>query len=122
MNLNNEAKKMLSQYVTGFVLSLAITLCAYFMVTGNWYAGALLFVVLGVLALVQMVVQLYFFLHLGDELRPRLKLLSFSFMTGILVLIVAGTLWIMYHLNYNMMDMSPSEKTQYMQGEKDKGF
>lgn len=122
MNLNNEAKKMLTQYVTGFALSLAITLCAYFMVTGNWYAGVLLFVVLGILALVQMIVQLYFFLHLGEELRPRLKLLSFVFMTGILVLIVVGTLWIMYHLNYNMMDMSPSEKTEYMQSQKDKGF
>jgi len=29
-------------------------------------------------------------------------------------ILVGGSIWIMYHLNYNMMDMSPQEQSQYM--------
>jgi cytochrome o ubiquinol oxidase operon protein cyoD len=79
-------------------------------------------VILGVLAVAQMIVQLVFFLHLGDEVRPRYKFASFVFMAGILIIVVGGSLWIMNNLNQNMMQMSPTEKTNYMMTQHDKGF
>jgi predicted RNA-binding protein associated with RNAse of E/G family len=43
-------------------------------------------------------------------------------MVGILVIVVGGSIWIMNNLNYNMMQMSPTEKTNYMMTQHDKGF
>lgn len=115
-------QRMLLRYSIGFVTSLVLTLGAYILASGQIVSGIELIIVLGGLALVQMLVQLVFFLHLADETRPRFRLVSFGFMTIILVIVVAGSLWIMYHLNRNMMDMNSREKDTYMTSQKDKGF
>lgn len=110
-----------ARYTIGFVLSLVLTLVAYNLaVYGE--ANTLLLLTLGVLAIAQMIVQLVFFLHLGDEVRPRYKLASFVFMAGILLIIVVGSLWIMANLDYNMQHMSANEKENYMMKQHDKGF
>ena len=111
----------LIKYSIGFVLSLLLTLVAYNLATSG-STNPWLLVTLAVLALVQMFVQLIFFLHLGDETGPRYKLISFLAMVGILVIVVGGSLWIMQNLNYNMMNMSPDEKSNYMMTQHDKGF
>ena len=112
----------LKKYIIGFLASIALTLLAYNLVVGEIINGLTLLLMIGGLALTQMIVQLVYFLHLPDEMKPRYKLLSFGFMVVILLIVVVGTLWIMHHLNYNMMDMSPNEKDQYMSSQKDKGF
>ena len=114
--------KLFKQYVLGFVLSLILTMAAYLLVAGTELRGTPLYLALGGLAFVQMIVQLWYFLHLGEEARPRWRLLSFGFMALILLIIVVGTLWIMHHLNYNMMEMSGEAKHDYMMEQKDKGF
>lgn len=112
----------LKKYIIGFLASIALTLLAYNLVVGEIINGLTLLLLIGGLALAQVIVQLVYFLHLPDEMKPRYKLLSFGFMVVILLIVVVGTLWIMHHLNYNMMDMSPNEKDQYMSSQKDKGF
>lgn len=112
----------LKKYFIGFVASLFITLIAYNIVVGHVIVGGWLVALLAVLALTQMAVQLVFFLHLDEESGPRYKLATFGFMTIILTIIVVGSLWIMHHLNYNMMDMAPTAKDDYMTTQKDKGF
>lgn len=112
----------LTKYIIGFVLSLILTIGAYVLVVDQIFTGTQMVIILGVLALVQMVVQLLFFLHLGEEVGPKYKLASFLFMSGILLILVVGSIWIMNNMNYNMMQMSPEEKTQYMLKEFDKGF
>lgn len=109
------------KYVIGFVLSLVLTLTAYW-VTINGIDKTTLYLILGVLALVQMVVQLVFFLHLGEEARPRYKLATFLLMSFMLAIIVIGSIWIMDNMNYNMANMSPNEKNDYMLMQHDKGF
>lgn len=111
----------IAKYTIGFVLSLILTGIAYVLVVQS-SSNPWLLPALGVLALVQMIVQLVFFLHLGDEAKPRYKTISFVFMGGIMFIIVAGSLWIMANLDYNMMHMSPQEKTDYMMTQHDKGF
>ena len=112
----------IGKYTVGFVLSLLLTAAAYVLVIqvpgGTWW----LLLALGVLALVQMLVQLVFFLHLGDEASPRYKTLSFGLMAFMLFIVVAGSLWIMANLDYNMMHMTPEEKNNYMRTQYDKGF
>ena len=108
----------LQGYVTGFFLSLMLTVVAYFSVVKEALSGrALLVTILG-LAIAQLLVQLVFFLHLGRESKPRHNLMVFGFMLLIIAIIVGGSLWIMDNLNYHMM---PQEMDQHMLQEYDQG-
>lgn len=109
-----EYKRLLLKYGIGFILSLILTFSSYTLVSLWGLDGVAIMVSIGVLAFTQMVVQLIFFLHLSDEKKPRWQTISFIFMALILAIVVVGTIWIMYHLNYNMMEMTPAEQTTYM--------
>jgi cytochrome o ubiquinol oxidase operon protein cyoD len=99
-------------YFVGFILSIATTLLAYFFVVNElWPKEALVYIVMGI-AVVQLVVQLVFFLHLGRG--NRWKVITFAFAILIILIVVVGSLWIMQNLDYNMMTMSPEEMNQYM--------
>lgn len=112
----------LTKYSIGFILSLITTLGAYAIATGHTMMGGALLATLGILAIVQMTVQLLFFLHLGSDVWSRLRLASLGFMLLILLIVVIGSLWIMENLNYNMMHMTSDQKIEYMLNQKDKGF
>ena len=110
-------KIKLSTYVSGFLFSLALTLAAYFAVVNHvWNGGYLIAFVVG-LALVQLVVQLIFFLHLNNESHPRWNLVSLISTLSVISLLVVGSLWIMGHLNYNMMTTPGEINTYIMQEE-----
>ncbi len=111
----------IARYTIGFVLSLILSLASYYYVVLGGDTAWLL-PILGVLAVTQMIVQLIFFLHLGDEVGPRYRLASFAFMLLILLVVVVGSLWVMVHLNENMMQMTPTQKTDYMTTEYNRGF
>ncbi len=99
-------------YVVGFVLSIATTLLAYFFVVNNlWPKEVMIYIVLGI-AVVQLIVQLVFFLHLGRG--NRWKVLTFVFAALVVLIVVIGSIWIMQNLDYNMMHMSPEQMNQYM--------
>lgn len=91
-------------YIIGFALSLVFTLNAYIAVTQaqNGVTSSL-FILLVALAIGQLVVQVFFFLHLGREPKPRWNALAFITMIMVVLFIVAGSIWIMNNLNYNMM-------------------
>lgn len=101
----------LATYSIGFAASIILTLLAYFSVTLKWLSGSGLMYGIMALAVLQLLVQLYFFLHLNHEERPRWNQLALSFMVVIMVILVAGTLWIMHHLNYNM---APNDTDTYI--------
>lgn len=90
-------------YVIGFLLSLVFTFGAYFLVSEHLLAGVALGICLGALALAQAAIQLLYFLHLGKEGKPHWNTLFFFFMFTVLVIIVLGSLWIMYSLDYRVM-------------------
>lgn len=97
-----------SSYVTGFILSILLTIIPYFMVK-NQVAGstALLIAVLG-LAIVQMFVQMFFFLHLGRGPKPFYNIVFFAATSGMIVLVVGASILIMNNLYSHM---SPEEIT-----------
>ena len=99
-------------YVVGFVLSIATTLLAYFFVVYGLLPKELLIYVVLAIAIVQLVVQLVFFLHLGRG--NRWKLMTFLFALLVVLVVVVGSLWIMHNLDYNMMQMSPEQMSEYM--------
>ncbi len=106
------------KYVTGFVLSILFTLAAYVVVeihVGSEHSiishEVLIPAILG-LAFVQFIIQLVFFLHLGEESGPRWKLAVFLSTFALVLVVVVGSLWIMNHLNNNM---TPVQIDQYLQ-------
>lgn len=100
-------------YVVGFVLSVIITLMAYIFVVNQLWSKEVLTYVVMALAIVQLVVQLVFFLHLGRG--SNWKLITFLFALLVVVIIVWGSIWIMDNLDYNMMHMSPEQMHEYME-------
>jgi cytochrome o ubiquinol oxidase operon protein cyoD len=93
------------------VLSIALTMAAYLSVVNDILTGKTLIMVIVGLAVAQLLVQLLFFLHLGNEAKPRWNLVIFLFMVLVLSIVVGGSLWIMNNLDYNMM---PHEMHEYM--------
>ncbi len=93
-------------YLTGFLLSIAFTLGAYFAVTNQ--LNSALPIILG-LAFLQLVVQIFFFLHVhkgADRIWNSTVLIS---TLGVVFILIAGSIWIMTHLNYHMTPMQMQE-------------
>lgn len=91
----------IAKYIFGFAICLLLTLTAYMTVTQHLFSGVVVPVIIG-LASAQVLVQLVFFLHLGEETKPRWKLMVFLSMLVVLAILVYGSLWIMQNLDYNM--------------------
>jgi cytochrome o ubiquinol oxidase operon protein cyoD len=60
-------------------------------------------VVIAILAVVQVVVHLRYFLHIDVKSTPRDNLMALAFAAVLIFLMVGGTLWIMLDLNARMM-------------------
>lgn len=109
----------LPSYVFGFASSIILTLVAYFLAVKHTFNGYTLITVLVELAIVQFVVQLFFFLHFGKGKSAGFKLLTLVLMIFFVIVVVLGSIWIMSNLNYNM---SPKHINQYMLQQSAEGF
>ena len=90
--------------ILGFVLSFILVLAAYRIVMHYHLACETLTLTLIGLAILQALIQLAFFLHLGLESKPRWNLMMFFFTALLVVILIGGSLWIMKNLRYNVMD------------------
>jgi len=99
-------------YTVGFLLSLILTVEAYVLVAYNVLNGPFLIAAIATTAVIQLIVQLVFFLHLGSESKPHWNLLAFLFMLMVLLTLVFGSLWIMNNLSYH--EMSPKQTDSYL--------
>ena len=100
----------LGKYMLGFVLSVVVTVAAYWVVTQSGWSRDVIIGTISGLAIVQFLVQMIFFLHIGDERRPRWKLAVLGFMLGVILIVVFGSLWIMNNLDTRM---TPQQMEQY---------
>jgi cytochrome o ubiquinol oxidase operon protein cyoD len=96
----------------GFLGCFVLTMSAYLLVVTHALPTPLIVAMILLLAFIQFTVQLFVFLHLGHG--SRWKRLMFVAMVFIVIVVVAGSIWIMHNLNYNMMNMSTSQKSTYM--------
>lgn len=98
--------KTLVSRMIGFVLSLILTLTAFLVIFRPDFfpmGMRVTITVLLILAVLQFIVQSICFLNVWGEKGPRWNLLIFVSTISVVVIIVVFTIWVMGHLNYNMM-------------------
>jgi cytochrome o ubiquinol oxidase operon protein cyoD len=94
----------LGGYATGFVLAVILTAIPFWLVMGKVFTNSSTagFVLLG-LAAVQVVVHMVYFLHMNGKVEGGWSMLAMLFTVMVVVIMMAGSLWVMYHMNHNMM-------------------
>lgn len=102
----------LASYGRGLSLSLALTLAAYLAVVMHALSPVDTVILLIVCALAQCVVQLVYFLHL-DSRESRMRLFILGAAAVVVLILVSGSIWIMFTLNGRMMP-TQSQMEQYM--------
>ncbi|MDB5650657.1 MAG: coxZ [Hyphomicrobiales bacterium] len=93
------------EYVVGFVLALGLTGVSFYVAGSDliWKPGIATGLI--VLAIAQMGVHLVFFLHITTSPDSTNNVLALAFGVLIVLLVIGGSLWIITHLNHNMMPM-----------------
>lgn len=93
-------------YVVGFLLSVVLTAIPFWLVMAKVIpsSGTTAFVILA-LAVVQIVVHMIYFLHMNTKSEGGWNMLALIFTLVLVVIMLAGSLWVMHHLNVNMMPM-----------------
>ncbi|MBI5077954.1 MAG: cytochrome o ubiquinol oxidase subunit IV [Candidatus Yonathbacteria bacterium] len=105
-------RRALGSYVTGFVLSVILTIIPYFIVVRHMFEEQSLIWAAVLFAVTQLFVQVVFFLHLSKKSKPLWNMIVFAFTIFVVSFLVIGSLWIMYNLNYNMTDTSPANTNE----------
>ena len=103
VNTYGMGKKTLKSYVIGLLLSLIFTFCSFGIVAHHIFPLSVIFIVLAILAVLQLIAQVVFFLRMNATEEGRWNLMPFLFTIVIVAVIAGGSLWIMYNLNYNMV-------------------
>jgi cytochrome o ubiquinol oxidase operon protein cyoD len=91
--------------ITGFVLSLILTLAAYYVILHPEFFQfdvKMAVIVIFALAIIQSLVQLIFFIHVWKEDGAFWNLSVFISTVSIIFIIIYFSIWIIEHLNYNM--------------------
>lgn len=100
----------LSGYLTGFGLSVVLTAVPFWLVmTGALGDKQLTAFVIMAFAAVQIVVHMIYFLHMNTASEGGWTMMALIFTVIMVVIAMTGSLWVMHHLNINMMpahDMS----------------
>ena len=100
-------------YMTGFVLSVILTAVPFWLVMGDVLGDTLrTSIVIMALAAVQIVVHMVYFLHMNTKSEGGWTFLALVFTLTLVVVTLVGSIWVMYHLDQNMMPMSPHEALQ----------
>lgn len=103
-DLHGAGRFTLRGYLSGFIAAAVLTALAFWIVM----AGAISSVgiasgVVIALAIAQILVQTAAFLHVNARAQGGWTLIAYVFTAVLLVITIAGSVWIMYHLNANMM-------------------
>lgn len=88
----------------GFLLSVFLTAIPFWLVMGEVFTSkGLTIVVIMAFAAVQIVVHMIYFLHMNFHSEGGWNMLALLFTAVLLFITLAGSLWVMYHMNVNMM-------------------
>jgi cytochrome o ubiquinol oxidase operon protein cyoD len=95
-------------YMIGFVLSVILTAIPFWLVMGDVFdSKAITAAFIMGLGAVQIVVHMIFFLHMNPRSEGGWTMMALIFTILLVVIALSGSLWVMHHLNANMMPMNP---------------
>ena len=96
----------LSTYMLGFVLSVVLTAIPFWLVmSGALPSKQITALVIMAFAVVQIVVHMIYFLHMNTRSENGWSMMALIFTIVMVVIALSGSLWVMSHLNSNMMPM-----------------
>lgn len=91
-------------YVTGFLLSVVLTAIPFWLVMNDVLGNSTLTaIVIMLFAAAQIVVHMVYFLHMNGRSEGGWTMLALIFTIIVVAIALAGSLWVMFHLNANMM-------------------
>ena len=97
-------------YVTGFVLSVILTAIPFWLVMARpLESGLWTGIIIMAFAAVQIVVHMVYFLHMNTKSEGGWTFMALIFTITLVVITLCGSIWVMHHLNTNMMPISPEE-------------
>jgi cytochrome o ubiquinol oxidase operon protein cyoD len=90
-------------YLIGFVLAVVLTAIPFWLVIARPLASQPTALIIMAFAAVQMVVHMIFFLHMNRRAQGGWSIMALLFTVVIVLIALSGSLWVMYHMNANMM-------------------
>jgi cytochrome o ubiquinol oxidase operon protein cyoD len=99
-------------YVVGQVLAVLLTAVSFFVASTDLVWQPSIPIAIVVLAIAQIGIHLVFFLHIGTGPDSTNNVMALAFGILIVLLVVGGSVWIMAHLNGNMMPMDQLTRMQ----------
>ena len=96
------AHNSIKGYMVGFVLSIILTAIPFGLVMYPSLARETIVAIILTMAIVQVVVHVYYFLHLDSSHEERWNVSAFVFTILIAAIVVGGSVWVMYHATSNM--------------------
>jgi cytochrome o ubiquinol oxidase operon protein cyoD len=109
---DQDLPKAVLSYVIGLGLAAGLTAVSFFVAGTQLVWTPSVPVALIVLAIAQMGVHLVFFLHITSGPDNTNNVMALAFGVLIVLLLIGGSIWIMGHLNHNMMPMDAIMKMQ----------
>ena len=95
-------------YLIGFGLSVALTALPFWLTMAGVLDAGATAIIVTLLAFAQIVVHTIFFLHVNAKAEGGWTLMALVFTAVMVVIVISGSLWIMYHLHENMMPTPPA--------------
>ncbi|MEX0348963.1 MAG: cytochrome o ubiquinol oxidase subunit IV [Paracoccaceae bacterium] len=94
----------LHSYLVGFALSVILTLIPFWLVLGDVMDNKVWAVVfIFTLGGLQMLVHIHYFLHVSLKVDEGWQVMSMVLTILLLVIVLAGSIWVMFNLDENMM-------------------
>jgi cytochrome o ubiquinol oxidase operon protein cyoD len=106
---HEEAHGSRKGYLIGFLLSVVLTAIPFWLVMANPLSSQATALIIMAFAVVQIVVHMIYFLHMNRRAEGGWSMMALLFTLVLVVIALSGSLWVMYHMNQNMMpahDMS----------------
>ncbi|MBL4826395.1 MAG: cytochrome o ubiquinol oxidase subunit IV [Spongiibacteraceae bacterium] len=91
------------EYVIGLLLSIVLTGIAFGVVMSGAVAESISLILILLCAVAQVMVQLVFFLHMNTSSDQLWNTTSAVFVVILVAILIVGSVWIMQHLNHNML-------------------
>lgn len=118
VNPHSGSHGTMGRLMIGFAMAAILTILPFGLVMGevDLPRNLTIALIMGMGAL-QIIVHLVYFLHVGTSSEEGWTLVATIFSVIILVIVLAGSLWVMHNMNENMMPMPDMEQMMNLQSQ-----